>query len=165
MLQYLSAHAGAALALIGASYSGCDTTLTIFLLTLAVALNGAAFAGFGVNHVDIAANHAGVLMGITNTIANVSGFVAPYVAGLLINGNSTLGRWQIVFYIAAAVYILDTIIYVFFSSSDEQPWNREVVVPRLQTGSTDNLVTSEDIQQHAVTSDEEAVLVDNRNSN
>lgn len=48
MNVYFSAHIGAGLALIGASYSGCDTSMTIFLLTLAVGLNGAAFAGFGV---------------------------------------------------------------------------------------------------------------------
>jgi hypothetical protein len=26
-------------------------------------------------------------MGITNTVANISGFLGPYVAGVLINGN------------------------------------------------------------------------------
>jgi len=40
-----------------------------------------------VNHIDIASNHAGILMGITNTVANISGFLGPYVAGVLINGN------------------------------------------------------------------------------
>src|SRR3989442_1708077 len=101
-------------------------------------------------------------MGITNTVANISGFVAPYIAGMLINGNvreffhdfflftyvfkmneykisclidyflrsrskykyflflmqATLARWQIVFYIAAAVYLIDTIVYLFFASCE-----------------------------------------------
>lgn len=52
MTVYLLAHIGAGLALIGASYSGCDTSLTIFLLTLAVGFNGAAFAGFGVRDLN-----------------------------------------------------------------------------------------------------------------
>jgi len=89
-----TAHIGAGIALIGASYSGCDKALTISLLTIAVGANGASFAGFGVNHVDIAANHAGVLMGITNTVANCCGIIAPYVAGLLINDNvSWFSNW------------------------------------------------------------------------
>ena len=83
----LVAHLGAAVGLVGAAYSGCDRIVTVTLLTLAVGLNGASFGGFGVNHVDIAANHASVLMGITNTFSNMCGFVAPWVAGLIINNN------------------------------------------------------------------------------
>lgn len=70
--------------------------------------------------------------------------------------QATLARWQIVFYIAAAVYLIDTIIYIFFASCEEQPWNREVVVSRLQSRSTDNLLPiPEDCPPQAVTSDEE----------
>jgi len=39
-----SAHWGPAIALVGASYSGCDRLLTVFLLTVAVGVNGAAWA-------------------------------------------------------------------------------------------------------------------------
>lgn len=42
------------------------------------------------NHVDISPNWAGILMGITNTFANLTGFAAPYVAGLLINDDVSL---------------------------------------------------------------------------
>ena len=37
-------------------------------------------AGFNINHIDIAPRFAGVLMGITNTIATIPGFVGPQVA-------------------------------------------------------------------------------------
>ncbi len=40
-----------------------------------------------VNHVDLSPTYAGTLMGITNTFANVCGFLAPYVAGAVTNGN------------------------------------------------------------------------------
>lgn len=83
-------HIGSALALIGASYSGCDRVLTVTLLTVAVGMNGAIYGGYVVNHVDIAPNYAGILMGITNTFANLMGFAAPYVAGLLIHENVKL---------------------------------------------------------------------------
>jgi len=39
--------------------------------------------------------------------------------------QATLERWQIVFYIAAAIYCVDTAVFLFFASADEQPWNRE----------------------------------------
>ncbi|CAG7723928.1 unnamed protein product, partial [Allacma fusca] len=40
--------------------------------------------------VDISPNHAGILMGISNTASNICGFIAPYAAGLLINENPSL---------------------------------------------------------------------------
>jgi len=40
-----------------------------------------------VNHVDIAPNYASVLMGIANTAGSFMGFAAPYVCGLLIDGD------------------------------------------------------------------------------
>ena len=36
------------------------------------------------NHIDIASNHAGSMMGVTNCVANITGFVAPYVVGLIV---------------------------------------------------------------------------------
>lgn len=38
-------HIGSACALIGASYTGCDRTLTVTLLTVAVGMNGAIYGG------------------------------------------------------------------------------------------------------------------------
>lgn len=37
-----------------------------------------------VNFVEIAPPYAGTLFGVTNTLANVSGFVAPYIVGVLL---------------------------------------------------------------------------------
>ena len=37
-------------------------------------------SGFGCNHLDIAPRYAGVLMGLTNGVATISGIVGPYVA-------------------------------------------------------------------------------------
>lgn len=38
-----------------------------------------------VNHIDIAPDHAGILMGVTNCVASMSGFLAPYVVGLTVS--------------------------------------------------------------------------------
>jgi ACS family sodium-dependent inorganic phosphate cotransporter-like MFS transporter 5 len=43
-------------------------------------LNGFLYAGFVVNHMDIAPRYAGTLFGISNTVATLSGIAAPYVA-------------------------------------------------------------------------------------
>ena len=80
-------HVGPALGLIGLSFSGCNSEEAIFWFCLAVMLNGASNSGFQVNHVELSSNYSGTLMGVTNTAANMAGFMAPYVTGLIIDEN------------------------------------------------------------------------------
>ena len=80
-------HIAPALGLVGLSFSGCDSRLVIFWFCLSVMLNGASNSGFQVNHAELTSNYAGTLMGVTNTAANMAGFMAPYVTGLIIDGN------------------------------------------------------------------------------
>ena len=62
---------------------GCDQIYgAVVLMTLTVAVQGVILAGSGANHLDIAPNYAGVLMGITNTVGTVPGFLGPEVVGL-----------------------------------------------------------------------------------
>lgn len=78
---------GAALAAL--CYIGPEQqALTIFMLVLAVGFNSAILVGFHVNHIDIAPDHAGTLMGITNALSNVAAILAPLAVDLFkIVGN------------------------------------------------------------------------------
>ena len=38
--------------------------------------------------------------------------------------QETRGQWQIVFYIAAGVYVTGALIFIFFARGVEQPWNK-----------------------------------------
>ncbi|CAG7834263.1 unnamed protein product [Allacma fusca] len=116
-------HLGSAITLVAASYAGVSKSLTVSLLIIGIAINGATYGGYGVNHVDIAPNHAGVLLGVTSTIANVCGIAAPYVASVFINEQPTLDNWQSVFFITAGIYIFDVIFYLTFASGEVQHWN------------------------------------------
>ena len=40
-----------------------------------------------VNHVELSPKYAGTLMGITNTAANMAGFAAPQLTGVVIHEN------------------------------------------------------------------------------
>ena len=42
---------------------------------------------FQLNHVELSPNYAGTLFGITNMVANLTGFITPWVAGTLTNYN------------------------------------------------------------------------------
>lgn len=114
---------GPGIALIAASYTGCNRILTLAILTVGVGLNGGIYSGFKINHLDITPRFAGVLMAITNCSANLAGLLAPIAAGILINNQPTIAQWQKVFFIAAAVYIICGTIFNFYASGKRQPWD------------------------------------------
>ncbi|XP_055923202.1 putative inorganic phosphate cotransporter isoform X1 [Eupeodes corollae] len=114
---------GPGVALIAASYTGCDRALTLAILTIGVGLNGGIYSGFKINHLDITPRFAGFLMAITNCSANLAGLLAPIAAGNLIEGKPTMGQWQIVFFIAAFIYLICGTIYNIFGSGERQWWD------------------------------------------
>jgi len=82
---------GAGVFLIGLSYLDCtQTALAVVLLVLAVSMSGFVYSGYFVNHMDIAPQYAGTLMGISNGLAAISGFIAPYVASRVTESVSPL---------------------------------------------------------------------------
>ncbi|XP_033219220.1 vesicular glutamate transporter 2.2 isoform X2 [Belonocnema kinseyi] len=90
-------------------------------LTIAVGLGGFAWSGFSVNHLDIAPQHASVLMGIGNTFATLPGILSPIITGFIVQ-EKTAAEWRIVFIIAGSVYLIGAVIYGLFASGDKQPW-------------------------------------------
>lgn len=103
------------------------------------------------NHIDIAPNFSGILMGITNGkkndlivlhkhivnacsvffffrhempgIANVMSILAPLLVGFVVTDNSDVSQWRIVFLIAAGVYFFGNLMFILFSSTEIQTWN------------------------------------------
>ena len=76
-----------AIALVAASFTGCNRWLTVAILTVGVGFNGGIYSGFKINHLDISPRHTGVLMSITNCLANIAGLFAPLTAGAIIHGQ------------------------------------------------------------------------------
>lgn len=63
--------------------SEAQSTLAVVLVTLAVGINAATYLGFQINHLDLAPNHSGTLMGITNCSANIMSIIAPLLVGFI----------------------------------------------------------------------------------
>merc|ERR1712106_699550 len=61
--------------------------LILSIITVSMGLKGADFSGWVANPQDIAPNFAGTIFGLTNTMGSVAGFVAPAIAGAIINGD------------------------------------------------------------------------------
>ncbi|KAK5646080.1 hypothetical protein RI129_004544 [Pyrocoelia pectoralis] len=111
---------GQAVFLVAAAYllSPIGTTICV---SGAVGIGGFVWAGFGVNHLDIAPQHASVLMGISNTFATIPGIVSPIISGHIVT-TPTESQWQTVFIISSCIYILGAIFYGIFASGELQPW-------------------------------------------
>ncbi|CAG0923456.1 unnamed protein product [Notodromas monacha] len=112
-----------ALALLTLGSVGCAERYFGVALTIAAqSLLGVCFvAGFFVNHADLAPRYAGTMMGITNTVGNIQGFLAPQLTTLL-TPNGTREEWLVVFYIGAFMYLFGAGFFLFFGSGELQPW-------------------------------------------
>nr|CAD7427055.1 unnamed protein product [Timema monikensis] len=96
-------------------------TGAVSCLTAAVGLGAFAWSGFSVNHLDIAPQHASVLMGLSNTVATLPGIISPSITGILVQ-NKTVDEWRVVFYMASFIYLFGALFYGVFSSGEIQPW-------------------------------------------
>jgi hypothetical protein len=83
-----------AASLVGLSFVGCQHEAVLALLCVTVGLNGLNYCGFNANHIDIASNFSGTLMGITNMVANFMGFLAPMAVAAIVEGHvSGAANW------------------------------------------------------------------------
>ncbi|XP_046544390.1 LOW QUALITY PROTEIN: sialin-like [Haliotis rubra] len=114
-----------AVGVIGVSYVGCDHIWAVILLTVAFGTNGFGMGGFNINHLDIEPKFAGVMLGITNGIASIPGFLAPAVVGYITNNRETVESWSYVFYLTAGIYVFGALVYLVLARGDEMAWARE----------------------------------------
>ena len=75
---------------LGLSYSGCYANLAIVFMMTGTAVNGAVSAGTLATLVDLSSNYASVILGFCNLITAATGFMSPFVVGLLTNNNVSL---------------------------------------------------------------------------
>lgn len=82
-ILFIIASVGPGVAIIAASYAGCDRTAVVTLFTLATATMGTFYPGMKVNALDLSPNYAGTLMAVVNGIGALTGIVTPYLVGVL----------------------------------------------------------------------------------
>uniref|UniRef100_A0AC35U4F7 MFS domain-containing protein n=1 Tax=Rhabditophanes sp. KR3021 TaxID=114890 RepID=A0AC35U4F7_9BILA len=121
---------GQAAALIAASFTSSSTPLIIALI-LSIGLGGFPWSSFSVNHLDIAPQYAGQLMGISNTIATIPGMISPLIVGSVIT-SGTFVEWSTVFYLTSVIYLFGAAVFFKYVSGDIVPWAKE---PNLLTAS------------------------------
>jgi len=108
--------------LILTGYVGCDSVLAVAVMCAITACASLAFATVLVNQLDLAPLHAGKIMGLTATFANLGAIAAPHVVSAMTHQRSTRSEWQNVFFLLAAMYAISAVVYVVFGSGERQSW-------------------------------------------
>jgi MFS family permease len=108
--------AGGALVLAVVGYVK-DPYVAVALMTVGNAIGAFGLGGWGSNHMDLAPRHSGTLMGVTNTFGTVPGIIGVSVSGLILQWT---GSWTLVFQVAAGIYVMGALFYLFFASTDKQ---------------------------------------------
>ena len=94
-----------------------DPYFAIGLVSIGVGFGAFGAAGFGVNHLDLAPNDAGALMGLSNTAGTIPGIVGVYVTGAILDST---GSWAMVFSLAGIVSLVGLSFYLAFGSAKRQ---------------------------------------------
>ncbi|XP_073844830.1 putative inorganic phosphate cotransporter isoform X2 [Musca autumnalis] len=97
----------------------------IALMTISVGVNSGATIGSSLNTIDLSPNHAGIVMGIVNTIANFMPLISPLVVGVIVTDSSNRTQWQIVFAISAIIFFFGNLLYIIWGTAVSQPWDAE----------------------------------------
>ncbi|XP_034239554.1 putative inorganic phosphate cotransporter [Thrips palmi] len=111
------------LGVIGTGVSDSSHVLTIVLLTCSMTLLSAMYLGFQINHLDLSPNHAPALMGFTNLWANLLSVLGPLITPLIVTRPTDPAQWHVVFYSAAAVFLVANTLFLLFGTAETQPWN------------------------------------------
>ena len=103
---------------------GCSTlggAVTVACITMgALAL---ARGGYSVNHMDIAPQLAGVLMGVSNGAGSMAGMVGPWVTGRILDGSGpgeagTAAAWRMACTVPAGLCTLGAAVFVLFGTGE-----------------------------------------------
>lgn len=105
---------GAAVFLLMIPCAGSMVEATL-LLCGALGANAFTTAGFAPNHLDLAPDHAPVLIGITNTAGTLPGVIGVFITGWLVD---TTGGYDAAFIIAALISILGSAVWLRYATAE-----------------------------------------------
>ena len=73
---------GAGTFILAAGYAK-TATVAVTCMCIGVAASGLMHSGYNVNMLDIAPRYACVIMGLTNTVGTITGFLSPMMVGYI----------------------------------------------------------------------------------
>ena len=89
------------------------------LSTVALGLGAFTHSGYWANIMDVAPRHAGVLLGISNTLATLPGILCNLTTGWILQALGMPG-WTLIFASACGLELAGTTVYLAFASAKPQ---------------------------------------------
>jgi len=71
---------------------------------------------------DIGPDFAGIIFGVSNTVANIPGFIVPSIVGAILTDYSVTNQWYYVFSLGCGVHVLGSLLYLLKGSAELQDW-------------------------------------------
>jgi len=112
-----------AMSFIGVQFLPCDYKVGhVILISVGMAMHQLSISGgFYFSHAEVAGPYSGVLFGITNTMAQIPGFLTPVIVSSL-TGTGKMSEWYQVFTLAGLTYIAGGLVYIWLGDSHTQRW-------------------------------------------
>lgn len=77
------------------------------------------------DHAPLFFTNTGTILGICVSIGNTTGFIVPYITGILTEKKNTVEQWSYSFYLAGAVGLITGMFFQLFASAEVQSWGLE----------------------------------------
>ena len=121
-----------------AGYSGCQSSLVVFFLSLAMFFFAFHYAGACANCLDLAPEFSGTIFAIANTFGSLPGILTPLLVDKMTQQNvHSKILWLRCFYVLAAISISGGLAFLVLGSGNVQPWGNPQISFREEKQSSD----------------------------
>ncbi|XP_055903508.1 putative inorganic phosphate cotransporter [Eupeodes corollae] len=122
-IVYCGGNLVTALVILLITFLTCEQRMLIVLLIfVAGASIDVSFTGaYWISCIDMAPAFAGLLTGISNSAATLSGIIAPLAISSVVTEGSK-AEWNYLYYSMAVSYVFSMLVYGNFGSSEKQKW-------------------------------------------
>ena len=140
--------------------SNNDVILGVFIILCATGLWSFCIGGYMTNPLDIAPDFAGVVLGFSNTLGAISGFLGAEVMGAFTSAFPENGAgWRYLFCLGAGLAFVAAVVYVLGADAAVQPW-----AVRKEEGKEEEVKERMDMMLKEVNK-ETGIVVDGRKKN
>ncbi|XP_067632671.1 putative inorganic phosphate cotransporter isoform X2 [Eurosta solidaginis] len=100
-----------------------DMKLIISFFVVSLGFEAGSATGAILTVIDLAPNHAGVAMGIINSVCCIVPIASPLIVGVVVTDVHNRSEWQIVFGISAVILFCGNLLFITFGSAEAAPWD------------------------------------------
>ncbi|KAF1744741.1 hypothetical protein MXB_45 [Myxobolus squamalis] len=103
-------------------FTGCSLIKSEALIVLSMVVLAGNSNGFIVGMINLSKKHAGLVMGFSNSIASISGFISPAMVSWYKDSHNIHEAWTYSFITTAALNFTGGMIWFIFGSCEPQHW-------------------------------------------